>query len=1354
MPPTAALEDSRGSRTFWRTATRSERYERDSAGQELRIVGLGDASSILTRDQYLTASEEFLEAAVQLRRASDAGASSLLKVRAIDRARAEVALAWFPITVADAIRASVAPSDAAIRVIVDAGLSAIEQMIHLRDRAHGAIAAENVYLDTSGITPRASIGLCAPSSEVSQSGSVAADLWDLGRLIFELVNRSPYSELGAWPLASGAAWDALGSSGEAWRGLCNDLLNPDASKRPSVSRAIEMLRTVPEVREHRKKSGWIWGLGAAALVAVGSGGYLASHILGKEGAVVVPDGWNSVAERQWRELCEKTEAWFLRLATELPGAAAVDNEHINTRVLGPIASAREAGSPLDPRTIAGREDRVDRRTMAVAGSIPPAAQTQQAIDNTATALEIVRAVEAALSPEGWPDLSRVIQHAGSWRERGWRNASSALEARVEAAQPMQGAALAAAIDALVNAHQASSATEDNWASVSGVSNDLEALDDPLLSRFRAFAESEAAITDSPEGLAERTAELAQLGRELLATSLSRLPEIDAALLREEIAAYQVDAPDEGDFRAWLTAAVDPVYTRFDLSIDPHPADALSEQRLELAARISAAPGDGIDATAPELRSIQARADSLESEILTLASRPWNRRTSDALRADATAIREGLATLARDTEDLEAAARMDPTAYIETLRAQASIVTPPSVTLDGAWQARRDAAILAFESDGNRLAFLRLIGDAQQEIRDLSDRVPLAQLAAVRPSRLDSERFLSAFTTLRETALAESLAADGESTGLLSFETLADSAREMLADMSLAEELLDDLRGTDEPDTENRTAGGLIESWLTRPEFTSLSGETVFADLIGLYRGVAAAERSDAPDSLIQDSELTDPIRFAAWRRLDSAGLTDTTAAGFASATEIGRELAARLDDEARRADIFAEVQLRTSERWGRLCLGAENSVELSAMLDSGMALGLNPADAPDRTTAYNATLHAFSEAFKASLDDDIARQQTEAFLAALDAGADTDLARALRELLDPERDIGPGANPARLGPGTAGWALTEAATDNTRVVYGFPARAPVVSMAFSVVFPEGQDPVYLAEQELSVGTLGTVASDRRAWNELGGFDTWLELAEQRSGGGGSAAWTGPRSWRWAGSQFARNVSWVFRHPTMSQDANGLIPLIAPGTDPAQNPPPRVEHPVQWISPAAAQAFVSLIGCDIPTALTWEAARRAELATGAEGVPNLRDRAWEQQRDYTISRRGEGRQAEWPDGGVFDDTDAPTRASASALDSVDGVVWFTRASEGPGVVFKNLVGNVAEFVVMDDGSTGVIGSSALSPWGPEDAGIARPVDGASPSGWSDVGLRPAFDATGVRFQRPLAAEVASLLDPPPYVLGGN
>ena len=196
--------------------------------------------------------------------------------------------------------------------------------------------------------------------------------------------------------------------------------------------------------------------------------------------------------------------------------------------------------------------------------------------------------------------------------------------------------------------------------------------------------------------------------------------------------------------------------------------------------------------------------------------------------------------------------------------------------------------------------------------------------------------------------------------------------------------------------------------------------------------------------------------------------------------------------------------------------------------------------------------------------------------------------------------------------------------------------------------------------------------------------------------------------------------------------------------------------MQQVPAEAALYYAALCGCRLPTAAEW----RQAYASYERSVPperwNLRDQTWTRHRKYVAA--GTPGAARWPDEAAFrtrGDNPDPTGADAKARPQTDGTLFFRKVNAAGAVTFRNLVGNVAEFVCdapdafetwPDKGSVEgirkfvqqypgtlyVIGGSALSP---PDA----PVDRALPVpradvGYADVGLRLAFTAPRGRWLR--------------------
>jgi hypothetical protein len=284
----------------------------------------------------------------------------------------------------------------------------------------------------------------------------------------------------------------------------------------------------------------------------------------------------------------------------------------------------------------------------------------------------------------------------------------------------------------------------------------------------------------------------------------------------------------------------------------------------------------------------------------------------------------------------------------------------------------------------------------------------------------------------------------------------------------------------------------------------------------------------------------------------------------------------------------------------------------------------------------------------------------------------------------------------------------------------------------------------------------------------------------------------PRAWRWAAGRgneagrIAPSSEWIQSSRPSVGERDNRRPAYAPqflraGSDGKAMIPemaPRVGSPMQFVSPGAAAYAAALVGCRLPTPAEWQLA--AGSGAPAEGTPNLRDQTWQAQHDYVAATRRQmiatQDQFIWPDARVFPAAGAAVGEAAAPVPgaAADGWVWFAPVVEGA-TGFAHLRGNVAEYVV--GGATSgplpadarsanefvnrrsrdiaVIGASALSA-AEEKPETPLPLgDLDSLGGWSDVGFRLAFSATGTQAPRRSMAEVvASLLSgsgADPYLL---
>lgn len=345
-------------------------------------------------------------------------------------------------------------------------------------------------------------------------------------------------------------------------------------------------------------------------------------------------------------------------------------------------------------------------------------------------------------------------------------------------------------------------------------------------------------------------------------------------------------------------------------------------------------------------------------------------------------------------------------------------------------------------------------------------------------------------------------------------------------------------------------------------------------------------------------------------------------------------------------------------------------------------------------------------------------------------------------------DIGPGKG--TVGPWTVG---DNDDNDGTYVVYQWTGPSGTAwSIRFNRVNVAGSREVsYLATDEVPLGFFADLI---RASNRGDDFSRLLRASSDIA----KADARGPVGWATSGS--AATFSLAPATPGGPLSANGwiateqAIPGIASLYPAGINPePPNLRTPAQYVSPMAATVAAGLVGCRLPLRTEMEAALALD-----SGSPNLRDGSWSAvYATFKAANDGPGAgKAGWPNGQIVTAGGAqeanPGGADSAAASSVDdGAVWF-RGVDMSGTSFRDLIGNVAEFVIADPADVsvitdeyvrssrnlrtlgsklGVMGASALSPGSikaTDFVGLTALNASGLKAGFSDVGFRLAFSSS--------------------------
>jgi hypothetical protein len=498
------------------------------------------------------------------------------------------------------------------------------------------------------------------------------------------------------------------------------------------------------------------------------------------------------------------------------------------------------------------------------------------------------------------------------------------------------------------------------------------------------------------------------------------------------------------------------------------------------------------------------------------------------------------------------------------------------------------------------------------------------------------------------------------------------------------------------------------------------------------------------------------VRRAAWLSLGELAAQRWPATLQELETE--RDLAAALtrdmradttlaNDKDRLSVLAAEIAAQSRVRWERAFVTISSRGDLKKAIESMTAMGVEESKLSP-AARYRMSLLSLTEelatARAAKADDDKVRSIIDTFTRGLPAELRSTepakkLLTKLAELTDSQKSGGKAASLGNVGPGARGWKALSSA-DGDSVVYTHPSSP--MRIEFIRVASGGRDTkaCYLAATELSVSQFLQTCVDAgdasRGWVSRWDLGTSQDFRR------------GPRVWDLDDAGIKIATTWL-----NEKASAGAADTSGPGPD----------QPMQWLSPKGATDVAASLGCRLPSFSEWSAAAKSQQNAQNDSQTNLRDKRYKD--ELTRAAGVPGLTKPWPADGIF--RPAGERAAASADDKLvtdidDGALWFTpvgatsnsATSAATATImskesarFWHLRGNVAEYVLSQQQAEQssapevmVIGESALSP-PRQSPDQALPIANASASkGYSDVGLRLAFDAP---FE-PLTASVAKLL----------
>jgi hypothetical protein len=544
----------------------------------------------------------------------------------------------------------------------------------------------------------------------------------------------------------------------------------------------------------------------------------------------------------------------------------------------------------------------------------------------------------------------------------------------------------------------------------------------------------------------------------------------------------------------------------------------------------------------------------------------------------------------------------------------------------------------------------------------------------------------------------------------------------------------------------------------RPGVDALTGKpaesVTEARLLGQL--VASSDRG-ALVAAAQSGKLSRML--TAWRRLGAVAGWPANAADLdvdGGVVESLRQIVpATVADESRRAGILDELGRETRVRWNRAARNSASNVDQMTAVFERMAKYKISEDDLEDPARYNLNLWQLKRSDWSEVEIAPLRQRRDDFLRKVRPIAGAMAQPSVKGFVDSLSDISLVVDPNRArtaSPRLAGWK-EELIDDGLGLTATWKAGSKTVKLDFSVIQPADPSlaPFYLARRDIAVGEFIDLMEARprdQVEQVMSAMPPWA-----RGSSSLSKPFDQPLSWRPRDdfNGFELNPSW-FNPVYLTAPVKGLsddreLRAQYPFLDQAMTEAPTVRSPLQAIPPTAAKILVEkMLGARLPTTREWEAIMKMIPPTRAG---NFRGPVFQKLFTYLQNYNTAGQVLVWrPTTGAFKAAIVPAGGGKPVVLPDDGAsapgadrnrLWFSPVDEGPTTEtgnFVNLTGNVwiylqgaapNEFFVAGGSALSPPGIDLTSPQKAEQRGLIGAKSSGFAEGFSDVGIRPAFDA---------------------------
>jgi formylglycine-generating enzyme required for sulfatase activity len=1112
---------------------------------------------------------------------------------------------------------------------------------------------------------------------------------------------------GEWPFEEFEVWDRLGRRGDRWRRLCCELLDPSCPT-PSLS---DVERRLNSLRPGRQLP-FTKILMAAAIPAM---------------ALAIAVGTLSFldhsAREQYRDAKRDWFGKFYESAADPARRLRWEHDPDLNRLLAqlPIEKLRQIDCGGDSAIRWSYSDYV-----AVSDGD-----------------RIVQMVEDNL-PQKFGAAARAAELRARLQDRGWAQPVWYLSKLIDGVTPGPNVDVAAGIDRLLaaapNVESGMALADSDWKKFTDRVNAIDAVHDPVLSALASglqkSATSEVRLTDAGFGGLNELKNDGQLAQRIFDAIQNVWPTyVDRENFDREVAkSIDLKHPRRQDADTWLTLLAAHALRREERAVAAADLRKRLSDTLDLInhSKISPAESDAYDTATQAARSA----------IAGFEQSPFTRRMLD----------DG--TFARKRDEvrnrIEGLRRFfHPELPEDWLNALAAVATA-SNRINEFWEAWRKVlrdSLPDMIKDHNLFVERQQVSEQMRSLlvaldQDFPPAPPFPNDPFMAAAKLRREQTIGRLLPLIDLHTAK-LDADAVKSAKADFGQWTANLIALSRDFPITREILGP---DDHPE----------KVWQTdKPEFwNDPAVQALIKDDVARINRLTALESASRSELIAAMTGATEAeVGIKAWRLLgvDSIRPPWPTEPGELMMELKFRQLLAKsfnaLKDPAEADEASKELAEQAPIRWRRVVEYATSEETLQN------AWKFREFFAGDPRLIAKLSPVARYDLYLSCLHTAIVLGDEGAARAALSGIGDAGGALTDRPAI------------AALAARTGRVAMKEAFADkNPADLFDLPLPGVPNALQFKRVEPSRGRPFYLCTTAISAGQFAAVLEAAGAWSQA-------KLLPWPYAPAKADTRRGPRTWEW-GAPITMATPLLWLTPDEYNDYPALLRagrFNRTSLSDAVGGNPSPDHPMQYVSAQVALYFAGICGCRLPAPVEWLAAYEGFEKNVTIDRWNLRDQTWEMQRRYA-AETGSNR---WPDEGIFPAVVGPsfTGRNATSRPEKDGALFFQPVNGSGAVIFRHLVGNVAQFTcdvpeTFDDWadkktaagirkfieqsprSLYVIGGSALSPpQAPFDKPLAvEHTDEA----YADVGLRLAFTAPS----RTLAEKVKWAIGDPPFIWRRN